>query len=311
MGILSRFPGGVPQPSGISSFLQGGRLATGINNGNGIAYGNGKFVAVGAKITVYSTGGINWTSATIPSEHTNATFNSVAFGNGRFVAVGNESSKAHAITSTNGITWTSVTLPKDGYWHGICYGGNQFVAVGWDRAAYSTDGITWQNSSAISAYSYWQAVTYDGSKYVAVARAASGYIARAMYSTDGINWIVVSLPDSFQSYEFYGIAYGKGRFIAVGYPSSDIGTVMTSTDGIVWEKLIMPYAGKWSTIAYADGMFVAACISSMNDTSVIAASPYGVSWEAITSPTYPYYGIGYGQGRFITVGSLGNTAYSV
>ena len=311
MGILSRFPGGVPAPPPINSFLEGKSASSTIY---GIAFGNGKFVAVGDKGSAsYSADGINWFAATTPSGYTSVSFRSVAFGNGRFVAIGYESGKARAITSTNGTSWTSVTLSKDAYWHGICYGGNQFVAVGWGCAAYSPDGITWYNSSAINAYAYLQAVTYNGSKYVAVARVTSsgGSNVCVMYSTDGINWIAVTPPDAFKTYEFYGIAYGKGRFIAVGYPSSDISEVMTSTDGIVWEPLVMPYAGKWRTVAYADGIFVATCTSSTNDASRIVVSSYGTSWEALTSSSTAYYGIGYGNGRFVVGGSLGYTAYSV
>ena len=57
----------------------------------GIAYGDGKFVAVTANSTtnrvMYSSDGITWTSA-LPAEERG--WESVTYGNGKFVAVGSQ-----------------------------------------------------------------------------------------------------------------------------------------------------------------------------------------------------------------------------
>lgn len=90
---------------------------------NGVAYGNGRFVAVcdGAN-AVTSTDGINWTVIRMP-----ATLNwtSIAFGNGTWVAVGGPSSVS--AISTDGINWTKVTLPKSASWTSVAYGNGQFL----------------------------------------------------------------------------------------------------------------------------------------------------------------------------------------
>lgn len=58
----------------------------GTNRWNAIAYGNGKYVAVGASgYVTTSTDGINWTT---PTKAGTEEWSSVAFGNGKFVAVG-------------------------------------------------------------------------------------------------------------------------------------------------------------------------------------------------------------------------------
>jgi hypothetical protein len=81
----------------------------------------GKFVAVSnnnSDKAAYSTDGINWTAATMPSS---AYWYGVAYGNGKFVAVNYYSDKA--AYSTDGINWTAATMPS-AYWYGVAYGGD-------------------------------------------------------------------------------------------------------------------------------------------------------------------------------------------
>lgn len=318
MGILSRFPSaGTLQQPAINSFKDGGKAFTKSSTANGVAFGTQKFVAVGDGVVSYSSNGSSWSASTVPSDYNTAKFQSIAHRNGRFVAVGYDNSvsgnlKSCAITSTNGINWTGVTLPGNNYWHGICNGPDKFVAVGWSCAATSTDGVTWTLSSNVPRR-YWNAVTYGEDKYVAVAQSASGSNANlVMYSTDGINWIETDIPDVFKSYNFYGIAHGAGRYIAVGYPSnSNIQLVMTSTDGIVWGPLVMPYSGKFKSIKHANNMFVVYGDNSENDNANFAASLYGTYWKVLDSPLSTYNAIDYGNSKFVAVGSLGYTAYSI
>jgi len=58
-------------------------------------------------------------------------------------------------------------------------------------------------------------------------------------SPNGVDW-------SFASYGFYtGIAYGNGRFVAVG----DNGTIFTSRDGVKWMVWTLPITKILSGIA--------------------------------------------------------------
>ena len=60
----------------------------GTNNWNAIAYGNGKYVAVGASgYVTTSTDGKTWTTPTKIAEFS-YTWNDIAYGNGKFVVVG-------------------------------------------------------------------------------------------------------------------------------------------------------------------------------------------------------------------------------
>ncbi len=98
---------------------------------NGIAYGNGRFVAVcdGAN-AVTSTDGVNWAVIRMP-----ATLNwtGIAYGNGTWVAVGGPSSIS--AISADGINWTKVTLPVSATWTSVAYGNGQFLMT-------STTGVS-------------------------------------------------------------------------------------------------------------------------------------------------------------------------
>ena len=72
---------------------------------NGIAYGGGKFVAVGnSGKMAYSTDGVFWTTVTTSRFGTTA-IRGVAYGGDKFVAVGDFGMMAY---STDGIMWTAV-----------------------------------------------------------------------------------------------------------------------------------------------------------------------------------------------------------
>jgi len=60
-----------------------------------IAYGNGRFVAVGGSKMAYSTDGTNWTAVAGSSTLNSFSIGDIAYGNGRFVAVGSDGKMAY------------------------------------------------------------------------------------------------------------------------------------------------------------------------------------------------------------------------
>lgn len=279
--------------------IQGGWSSTSFDsNGNNnqwksVAYGNGKYVALGlignAYLAANSTDGINWTSYnTIPY----TTYGQLAYGDGVFVASGN----GKIVYSTNeGQSWSEASVASN-WWQGVTYGDGKFVAVsedGTNRVATSSDGINWSETSAPGNY-MWLAVTYGGGKYVAVSQ-----MGDAMYSSDGTNWSTTSVPETGV---WNSVAYGNGRFVAVA------GTkVIYSTDGINWSSGNNTI-GYWKDITFGDGRFVA--VSNYQDSNYPAAAGYstdGDTWtpsnQAISSP---WNGVDYVNGRFIAVAGVGN-----
>jgi hypothetical protein len=192
---------------------------------NGIAYGDGRFVAVGESYgfrgntygflgyAAYSTDGQTWTAATMESE----SYSAIAYGGGRFVAVSSityETSNPRspaAYSTDGGANWTTVYIPVESFFQGIAYGNGRFVAVGSDgMTAWSTNGQTWTTSWASTfGGSHIAGIAYGGGKFVAV-----GDDGKMAYSTDGQTWTAVTHP--FGTSGIYGITYGGGRFVAGG-----------------------------------------------------------------------------------------------
>jgi len=186
--------------TGSGNLADPGNSTFGANQINGIAFGNGTFVAVGnSGRMAWSTDGVTWTAVTA-ADNTFNVLNSnairgITYGNGRFVAIGQHGRMAW---STNGTTWTAVTpgtgtatitdpgnstFGQNGI-NGITYGNGRFVAAGDNgRMAWSEDGENW---TAVTGGTGTTTITDPGN------------------STFGANYIS-------------GITYGNGRFVAVGF----------------------------------------------------------------------------------------------
>jgi hypothetical protein len=119
----------------------------------------------------------------------------------KFVAVAWSNSNKAAY-STNGITWTAATLPSNAGWGGVTDGDGKFVTSAGtsNKAAYSTNCINW-TETVLPCIAEWRSVTYGNGKFVVVARNNS----KAAYSTDGINWTAATLPSIAN---WYGVTYG-------------------------------------------------------------------------------------------------------
>ncbi|MCL2093513.1 MAG: hypothetical protein FWH12_04880 [Treponema sp.] len=229
----------------------------------------------------------------------------IAYGGGRYVAVGYQGRMAY---STDGLSWTGIAggsqniaapaNPGDSefgtneIW-GIAYGDNKFVAVGESgRIAYSADGTSWTGiaggtGDGTSDFGLGRilGITYGGNKFVGV-----GAGGRMVYSTDGTSWTSIAGgtgataeptdpgDSGFGQNQINGIAYGGGRFVAVG----GNGRMAYSTDGI-----------SWTGIAGGDGTGA--------NPGTPGASGFG---------TNSIQNIAYGSGRFVAVGQNGRMAYS-
>jgi hypothetical protein len=96
-------------------------------NVGAVAYGNGRFVAVGGGAILTSTNGNDW--VTQSSGWTIGTPEAICYANGTFVAV-TDSPGALALSSFDGITWDERHLIPNNGLHGITFGAGAFVTVG-------------------------------------------------------------------------------------------------------------------------------------------------------------------------------------
>jgi hypothetical protein len=179
------------------------------------AYGGGKFVAMGStgssgSKAIYSTDGITWTETSMYEEPgTPVGWQKLIYSDGKFLAIGFVLGGDQAISafSVNGVDWT--LNPNNLYGispSSITYGNGKFVGLRYNSsiAIYSTDGITWTQTSIEQGL--WNSVTYDNGKFVAI-----GYQTSAAYSLDGISWTSSSLPSSAA---WYRVIPGLGTTLA-------------------------------------------------------------------------------------------------
>jgi hypothetical protein len=185
---------------------------------DGVAFGNGAFVAVGDRAGVgrvyTSSDGVAWSEAFAG----NTTLAAVTFAKGLFVAVG----YPDVLTSPDGIAWTPRKLPDAPALAGVAYGNGTFVAV---AAPYfhtypgggvsegqvltSPDGIGWKKSSDSGA----SAIAFANGGFVAAGTDNQSY-GFVTSSPDGATWthrVELSQPG------LNAVAYGHGRVVAVGY----------------------------------------------------------------------------------------------
>ena len=186
---------------------------------SGVAFGNGRFIAVGGTNALTSTDGATW----IPSESGTATnLSAITYGNGIFVGVG---ARGSIQTSPDGGSWDIRFSGTPRTLFGIAYGNSRFVAVG--NAATiltSADGVAWTNVSGFTGILY--GVTYGNGTFVAVGfpSVTTGF-STILTSPDGFTW-TERTPGSVKSLQ--GAAYGNGAFVVVG----DQSTILQSGRGL-------------------------------------------------------------------------------
>ncbi len=183
----------------------------------GLAYGNGKWVAVDDRfftedrLAFYtsSSNGASWQQVLTNFAYQQPT--GVAFGNGVFVAVGYG---GLVVTSPDGATWTrqSFNSSSDLGVVNVVFANNLFLAVTNTGAVFkSSDGVSWSKMH-VSAGALW-AGTYGSGMYVVVGDGAAVYS-----SPDATTWTQRTMPGvSIGSGSFSSITYnGNGQFVAVG-----------------------------------------------------------------------------------------------
>lgn len=169
-----------------------------------------------------------------------------------------------AAYSTDGISWTGITLPSSNNWRPVAYANGVFVAVGKHSGTviYSTDGITWNTSNAPSEYK-WYCVTSSADKFV-LADYDSGKI---VYSTDGNNWTETTSP---VTRGIVDISYAGGKFFV------HASRTYCSENLTSWTE---SHINTISGILYGNGKFVAIELISIGGAACkVCCSDDGVNW---------------------------------
>lgn len=268
----------------------GNNNASGTNNSLllSVAYGGGKYVAVGAQGTIlYSSDLITWTLVTTAAN--TGSFTRVAYGGGTFVAVG---TAGIVYSSTDGVTWTARTFQTTALVD-VVYANSLFVAITSSGVPwYSADGIGWSSQYATFAATAVGAnniTATDGVTTVAVG--TSGAIRK---TTDGSTWLAVT---SRTTQSLYEVQYLNSNFIAVGA----VGTIVSSTDGTTWTARTSGASGTLFSVAYGNSKYVV-----VSTAGVVLYSSDLVNWATASGTgTSAFYRVIYANSLFVAVGVNG------
>jgi hypothetical protein len=182
----------------------------------------------------------------------------------------------------------------------IIYGGGRFVAAGHLRIplAYSDDGEIWKEvrNNFFKREEKFQGMAYGNGRFVAARRGD-----RIVYSDDGETWTHAE-NGGIGDYSIYGISYGAGCFVAVGFNSNpQHGVIGYSNDGETW-TLVENENGifddiYFNCITYGKGIFIAG-----GTKGKVVYSRDGKKWAVI--PDSPFEDldvkiIAYGNGRYV------------
>jgi hypothetical protein len=289
----------------------------------GLAYGAGKFVAVGingaagvlrstslqdlVKVTPMVT---TW-SPTANNPFTGGIFG-VTFAKDRFLACG---ANGQIAVSYDGSNWTLVHNPGNTQnLYRIAYApGKGYVAVGSVANSggagvtlYSADGDNWTTvSPALDNGTYSNVpiygVGYGGGKFLAVGGVVNTPTNHIATSADGVNWTVRTSSQPLAAH--YTTEYGNGRWIigtnGVGATIPYTCNLITSLEGINWASCILntPDSTNEQIVVYGNGMW---CTAGFG----IQGSVDGISFDRMYTPSWPgTNGTGsagcYGNGIFV------------
>jgi hypothetical protein len=228
-----------------------------------ITHANDLYVAVGSYVLCTSPDAVTWSI----TRDTSLVLYSVAYGNGRFVAVGG---RGRFLYSSDGTDWSMVeTGQSSDELIGVCFGGEQFVAVSrnnsnsGERVFTSPDGSSW-TPQPVDTHFVPSSIVYGNDRYITVG--LSGVI---MSSADAGSWENMRKGPVGT---VYAMTYGKGLFVGVNLP----GQILTSPDAQEWTSVDPGTSRQLSGIAFCMNRFVA-----VGPKGTIVLSDDAKTWTAV------------------------------
>ncbi len=233
----------------------------------------------------------------------NAALTRVTHGQGLFVVTGNDynANRGMIFTSADGVEWTERVVGTVPLLYGAAYGGGRFVVTTRDGGVVtSTDGANWSHRpGALPDALLLPGLIWADGKFVAVGYWKQRPVVSAT-STNGLDW---ALHEGPWSTGLYGLAYGKGRFVATGAN----GAILFSTDAAHWTETQFRWPGTLEDVHFAFGWFVCAAEHNIlfSDDAVLWQSvPLPVSVSGITAFGDHFLAAG-SQGSILVAGPMG------
>ncbi|SEG73884.1 cadherin-like beta sandwich domain-containing protein [Paenibacillus sp. UNC499MF] len=253
---------------------------------NQVAYGNGKWVAVGNSGTIMtSSDGLSWSKTTIALSSAVG----VIYAGNQWMVTG---AGGKIATSPDAVTWTVRSTGSSANLSGVAYNGTVWVIAGYSGVILSSpDGIAWTARTSGTTNNFYSAA-YGGGLFAAVGSAGT-----IRTSPDGITWTTRSGGPG----DLMGVTYGAGQFVAGGLNQK----ALTSSDGITWTPRTVSVAGmNLYGIAYGANKYVA--VGDIGGPGAIISSPDGITWVAEKTGIGGFLNhVGFAGGRFVTLGEGG------
>ncbi len=216
-----------------------------------------RFIAVGEIGTIcYSDDGFTWETPPISPNlpDTASTLYGIVWGKDQFIAVGGSAVNSVIYTSPFGNEWTPRNSSEPHTLRDIVWDEDHFVAIG-DGGTITTSpkGISWtRNSSGTTINLNSIAV---GETTTIVTGTSSSPISTIILrkNSDG-TWTGGAGEMTLSNIQINDISAGGTQFTAVA-PS---GTIMVSSDGIQWRKVLTGTNSLFKTVLWDDSKFIAA-----------------------------------------------------
>ena len=251
-----------------------------------VAWGDGRFVALGGDEIIHSNDGERWVRSRSSDM---GRLESVAWGNGRYVAVGGGGT---IVRSSDGDRWQRVrNAATRADLSGIAWGGGRFVAVGsGGTIVHSDDGDGWKMASDNGTAAKLYGVAWNGERFVAV---GEGTI---LHRSDGDIWAAATRNPARSSDWLRDVVWSGERFVAVGGY-----TILLSSDGDRWQRAPQHAGQGLNSVAWNRAGLVA-----VGEGGAILRSSDGFRWEPATAagtgqPLPALDGVAWGGGRFVAV----------
>ena len=258
-----------------------------------------KFIAVGERVTSYSSDGINWTVESVDN-----ILMSICFSNekNRCVAVGMNSTIYYArLDNQYAIPyWTFVgSFANNFTLYSVVYSNeiNAFLATG-EKIFYSFDGQNWININENNLYVRSSIYSKNLGKFICVGR----YSEIFFVTLEKLERIKESKITN--RYSFFKMSYSEKLGLFVFIDSEWEGNILISSDGINFDSVNF-------NIPHCKGLF---WIEDLNlfiaiQSSYIYTSSDGINWTTIstTSETENFSSLAYSKnlGLFVAVGTSG------
>lgn len=306
--VAVNFNGYATSPTGEVWTPRSFPFASGVGFGGAtVSFGSGRWVVAGAAgLLRTSSDGIAWTNRTQPGSRANV---AIAHDGAGFCATARYTG---ASVSSDGASWTNTNGPSvepvDLLWTGSRFVSANQTGGSAGQFRTSADCASWTTAPwpfpAGTSRAYFFAIAQGASRLVAVGTRITTTGAQepltAASIDGGASWVTV--PSGFGPIpgRLEAVAYGAGKWVAVGYAPSSGGPPLlaTSPDGLVWTAAapvgFEPNTGVFA-LDHGPVGFVAA-------GSGIWTSIDGVSWTRRTPLGDYFYDVAVSPGEYVAVG---------